>query len=115
MNTSLTAMVETPVNRKVFATEEEGIHSLLREYIPQQVSQLQQELPTLESKHGVSFEQFAAYVHDRSVLLEGGDLSPEQRKVLGQATGQEEEDWLDSKVNREMPESWLRLLQEVSA
>ena len=28
---------------------------------------------------------------------------------------QEEEDWLDWKVNREMPESWLGLRQEVVA
>ncbi len=100
MNIGVSAMVETLVNMKMFATEEEGIRSMLREYILKQVSQLQQELPTLESKHGVSFEQFATYMHERSVLLEGGDLSPEQRKVLGQSIMKEEEDCLDCKVNR---------------
>ena len=57
----------------------------------------------------MSFEQFAAYVHERSVLLEEGDLSPEQRKALGQAIVQEEEDWLEWKLNREMLDSWLGL------
>ena len=109
MNTSVSAMVEPLVNRKMFATEEEAIRSLLREYILQQVRQLQQELSSLESKYGMSFEQFAAYVHERSVLLEEGDLSPEQRKALGQAIMQEEEDWLDWKINQEMLESWLGL------
>jgi len=115
MNTSVSTMVEPLVNRKMFATEEEAIRSLLREYILQQVRQLQQELSSLESKYGMSFEQFAAYVHERSVLLEEGGLSPEQRKALGQAIMQEEEDWLDWKVNREMLESWLGLRQEVVA
>ena len=109
MNTSVSAMVEPLVNRKMFATEEEAVRSLLREYILQQVSQLQQELSSLESKYGMSFEQFAAYVHERSVLLEEGDLSPEQRKALGQAIVQEEEDWLEWKLNREMLDSWLGL------
>lgn len=109
MNTSVSAMVEPLVNRKVFATEEEAVRSLLREYILQQVRQLQQELSSLESKYGMSFEQFAAYVHERSVLLEEGDLSPEQRKALGQAIVQEEEDWLEWKINREMLDSWLGL------
>ncbi|MFO7742364.1 MAG: hypothetical protein R6X31_08635 [Anaerolineae bacterium] len=109
MNTSVSAMVEPLVNRKLFATEEEAVRSLLREYILQQVSQLQQELSSLESKYGMSFDQFAAYVHERSVLLEEGDLSPEQRKALGQAIVQEEEDWLEWKINREMLDSWLGL------
>jgi len=109
MNTSVSAMVEPLVSRKMFATEEEAVRSLLREYILQQVRQLQQELSSLESKYGMSFEQFAAYVHERSVLLEEGDLSPEQRKALGQAIVQEEEDWLDWKASREMLDSWLGL------
>jgi len=109
MTTSVSAMVEPLVNRKMFATEEEAVRSLLREYILQQVSQLQQELSSLESKYGMSFEQFAAYVHERSVLLEEGDLSPEQRKTLGRAIMQEEEDWLDWKASREMLDSWLGL------
>ena len=75
MNTSVSAMVEPLVNRKMFATQEEAVRSLLREYILQQVSQLQQELSSLENKYGMSFEQFAAYVHERSVLLEEG-VSP---------------------------------------
>lgn len=109
MNTSVSAMVEPLVSRKMFATEEEAVRSLLREYILQQVRQLQQELSSLESKYGMSFEQFAAYVHERSVLLEEGALSPEQRKALGQAIVQEEEDWLEWKINREMLDSWLGL------
>jgi hypothetical protein len=78
----------------MLATVEEAVRSLLREYILQQISQLQQELSSLESKYGISFEQSAAYVHERSVLLEDRDLSPEQGKALGQAIMQEEEDWL---------------------
>jgi hypothetical protein len=109
MNTGIRAMVEPLVNRKMFPTVEEAVRSLLREYILRHVSQLQQELSSLESKYGMSFEQFAAYVHERSILLEEGDLSPKQRKRLCQAVMQEEEDWLEWKLNREMLDSWLGL------
>ena len=61
------------------------------------------------------FEQFAEYLHERSLLLEEGDLSPEQRQILGRAIMQEEDDWLDWKVAREMLESWLGLHREVVA
>lgn len=61
------------------------------------------------------FEQFAEYLHERSLLLEEGDLSPEQRQILGRAIRQEEDDWLDWKVAREMLESWLGLHREVVA
>lgn len=113
MNTSVSAMVEPLVNRKMFATEEEAVRSLLREYILQQVSRLQQELSSLEDKYGMSFAQFAAYLHERSLLLEEGDLSSKERKALGRAIMQEEDDWLDWKVNQEMLDSWLGLRQEV--
>jgi hypothetical protein len=61
------------------------------------------------------FEQFPAYVHERSLLLKKGDLSPELRKALGRAIVQEDEDWLKWKVHQEMLESWLGLRQKVVA
>ena len=115
MNTTVSAVMEPLIRRKVFTTEEEAIRSLLREYILQQISALRQELANLEHKYGMRFEQFAEYLHERSVLLEEGELSPEQRQTLGRAIMQEEDDWLDWKVAQEMLENWLGLRQEVVA
>ncbi len=115
MDTKVSAMVKPLIRKNMFATEEEAIRSLLREYILQQINQLQREMSEFERKYGMPFEQFAAYVHERSVLLEEGELSPEQRRTLGHAIMQEEDDWLDWKVTREMLESWLGLRQEVFA
>ncbi len=61
------------------------------------------------------FEQFSDYVHERSVLLKSGDLSTEQRRTLGQAIMQEEDDWLDWKASQEMVESWIGIRKEVMA
>ncbi len=113
MNTRTSTMVKPLVSRNIFATEEEAVRSLLREYILQQINQLQRELSGFERKYGMSFDQFAAYVHERSVLLEEGDLSPKQRRTLGRAVMQEEDDWLDWKATQDMLESWLGLRQEV--
>jgi len=112
MSTTISAVVAPLVERKVFVTEEEAVRSLLREYILRQIETLQQEMALFEQKYGMRFEQFAAYVHERSVLLEKGELSPERRRLLGQAIMQEEDDWMDWKVAREMLESWLGLRQE---
>ena len=112
MNTTVSAVMEPLIRRRVFVTEEEAVRSLLRQYVLQQVGALQRELARFERKYGMQFEQFAEYLHERSVLLEESELPTEQRQVLGQAIMQEEDDWLDWKVAREMLESWLGLRQE---
>jgi len=113
MDTTVSAVIEPLIRRKVFATEEEAVRSLLREYVLRQIDTLQRELARFERKYGMRFEQFVEYLHERSVLLEESELSSEQRQVLGRAIMQEEDDWLDWKVAREMLESWLGLRQEV--
>jgi len=113
MNATMSAVMEPLIRRKVFVTEEEAVRSLLRQYVLQRIGALQRELARFERKYGMRFEQFAQYLHERSVLLEASELPPEQRQVLGQAIMQEEDDWLDWKVAREMLESWLGLRQEV--
>ncbi|MEA3308497.1 MAG: hypothetical protein U9Q70_03170 [Chloroflexota bacterium] len=100
------------IKRKIFATKEDAVRSLLREYILRQIETLQEELTWFEQQHGMRFEQFTAYVHERSLLLGAGELTLECRQELGQAVMQEEDDWLDWKVAQEMLESWLGLRQE---
>ncbi|GAB4527956.1 MAG: hypothetical protein Kow0063_03770 [Anaerolineae bacterium] len=107
--------IEPLIRRKIFNTEEEAIRELLREYILRQIGALQQEVSHFEQKHGMRFQQFSEYLHERSVLLEKGDFSAAQRQALGQAVMQEEDDWLEWKAAQEMLESWLGLRQEVTA
>jgi hypothetical protein len=113
MSTAISAAIEPLLKRRIFASEEEAIHELLRGYILQQLGELRQQISNFEEKHGMSFHQFAEYLHERSLLLERGNLSKEQRKVLGQALMQEEDDWLDWKAAQEMLESWLGIRQEI--
>ncbi len=113
MSTTVSAVMEPLIRRKVFATEEEAVRSLLRQYVLRQIGILRRKSARFERKYGMRFEQFAEYLHERSVLLEESELPPEQRQVLGQAIMQEEDDWLDWKVAREMLEGWLGLRQEV--
>jgi len=108
-------MIEPLIRRKIFATEEEAIRELLREYILRQIATLRRQVNRFERKYGMSFQQFSEYLHERSTLLESGTLSPEQRQVLGQAIMREEDDWLDWKVAQEMLEGWIGLRQEVMA
>lgn len=111
MNTVMT-LIEPLIRRRIFANEEQATRELVRDYVLRQVTALQQELACFEDKYGMSFDQFGAYLHERSVLLESEQLSSQQRQSLGQAIMREEDDWFDWKVALEMLESWLGLRQE---
>ncbi|MBI1925756.1 hypothetical protein HYR99_16085 [Candidatus Poribacteria bacterium] len=101
------------MKRKIFATESEAVRELVKEYTLRQISALQRKSGRFERKHGMSFERFEEYLHERSVLLSQGNLSPKQRQALSRALMQEEDDWLDWKAAKEMLENWLGLRQEV--
>jgi len=114
MSVEVSAVIEPLIKRKIFATEEQAIQELLREHILRQITALQQDIARFERKYGMHFERFGEYLHERSILLETDRFSSEQRQTLGRTIMQEEDDWLDWKVAKEMLESWLGLRQEVT-
>ncbi len=111
---SANVVIESLVKRRIFATEEEAVRKLISGYILKQIGELQQRISHFERKYGMPFSQFAGYLHERSILLEKGSFSPEQRRSLGQAIMQEEDDWLEWKASKEMLENWLGVRQEVA-
>ncbi len=115
MSATVSAAIEPLVKRKIFSTEGEAIREILREYVLRQIMALRQNIDHFERQYGMRFQLFDEYLHERSVLLESGDLSTEQRQTLGQAIMQEEDDWLDWKATQELLESWLGIRREVTA
>jgi hypothetical protein len=115
MSVSISAPIKLLIKRKIFKTEDEAIRNLLRDFILRKIASLRRDIGRFERKYGMRFEQFSEYVHDRSVLLEKGNLSEEQRLNLSQAIMQEEDVWLDWKVAREMLDSWLGISKEIAA
>ena len=113
MNTFATTM-EPLLRRKIFATEEQAGRELVRDYVLRQIATLQRDLARFERKYGMPFERFCQYLHERSVLLESDQLSPQQRQSLGQMIMLEEDDWFDWKAALEMLDSWLGLRQEAA-
>ena len=107
--------VEALIKRNIFASEEEAINELVRDYVLRQVEGLQTEVRQFEHKYGMDFQQFQQYLHERSVLLENKSLPAEQLEPLNAAIMQEEDDWLDWKAARNMLENWLGLRREVGA
>ncbi|MBU0510905.1 MAG: hypothetical protein KJ638_04280 [Chloroflexi bacterium] len=114
MNVALTDVVKPLVRRKIFATEEDAIRTTMSEYILRHISALHQEISQFENKYGMRFRQFGDYLHERSVLLTKGNISPEQRQTLGQAIMLEEDDWLEWKASKEILESWIGLREEAA-
>ncbi len=115
MGAKVSTAIEPLIRRKLFASEEEALQALLREYILGQITTLQRGMYRFERKYGMTFERFRDYLHERSLLLDKGHLSPEQRQSLSRAIMREEDDWLDWKTTKEMLESWLGIRQEVGA
>ena len=115
MSTSFASAVEPLVRRRIFATEEQAVRELVRDYVLRQVASLQREVARFERKYGMHFERFGEYLHERSALLEASQLEPSQRRSLGQAVMREEDDWLDWKAAQEMLDSWLGVRREVTA
>ena len=111
---AVSVVIEPLIKRRIFTTEEEAIRELTREYILKQLDALQQKISHFEQKYGMHLNQFDDYLHEKAVLLLNGDFSPEQRRSLGQAIMQEEDDWLEWKASKEMLENWLGLRQEVA-
>jgi hypothetical protein len=108
------SLIEPLVKRKIFASEEQAIRELVLDYVLHQITVLEQELAKFETKYGLRWERFEEYLHERSMLLQAGTLTAEQRQALGQALMEEEDDWLEWKATRGMLESWLGLRQEAA-
>jgi hypothetical protein len=111
----MSAQVEALIKRNIFASEEEAIRELVRDYVLRQTSVLQEEILQFERKYGMNFQQFNQYLHARSKLLEQKSLPAERLQALNAALMLEEDDWLDWKSARELLENWLGLRQEVGA
>lgn len=109
----MTTHVEPLLRRHIFASEEEAIQELVRDYVVRQMSVFQGEALQFERKYGMNFQQFNQYLHERSAMLENKVLPENQLKALNEAIMQEEDDWLDWKAARELLENWLGLRQEV--
>ena len=103
----MNTQVELLIKRKIFASEDEAIHELVREYILSHITSLQKEIHHFEHKHGMTFNQFTRYLHERSLILQNKSLPPAQQQTLSQAVMQEEDEYLDWKAAQEMLESWL--------
>ena len=115
MKTTVSTMIAPLIRRRIFTSEEQAARELLSEHIGRQITSLRRRITRFERKYGMNFEQFVTYLRERSDLLATGGLSPEQLHALNQAVMQEEDDWLDWKVAREMLESWIGLSEESAA
>lgn len=107
--------IEALIKRNIFASEEEAINELVRDYVLRQVETQQNEIHQFEHKYGMGFQQFQKYLHERSSMLQKKSLPANQLQPLNEAVMQEEDDWLDWKAAREMLENWLGLRQEIGS
>lgn len=107
MSSQSTTVLDSFVRRGLFATPEQAVTEMARDYVLHQIERYKTVIESLQTKHGMTYEQFEAYLKSRSATLA---TSPSQ--TLSQAVMAEEEDAFDWKIAREMLTSWLGLKVE---
>ena len=98
------------VRRGLFASAEKAVAQMARDYVLRQIERYRAVDDRLQTKYGMTYEQFEAYLQSRSDALA---TAPDP--ALNQAVMMEEEDGADWKLAREMLHSWLGLQGEVAA
>lgn len=110
MSDQVVNLMEPFVRRGLFASPEQAVAEMARDYVLRQIEHYRMSVEKLQAKHGMTYEQFNAYLKSRSQRLID---SPS--RALNQAIMAEEEDALDWKIATEMLQSWLGIESEVSA
>ncbi|MGC9393409.1 MAG: hypothetical protein ACP5J4_00990 [Anaerolineae bacterium] len=105
--TTISMIVEPFVRRGLFASPEQAVTEMAREYILRQIEYYRSNIEALQAKYSMTYEQFEAYLQSRSATL-----LRQPHPSLNQAVMAEEEDALDWKIAREMLQSWLGLQAE---
>ena len=83
----MTTQVEALIKRNIFASEEEALQELVRDYVLRQMTVLQEAVLQFERKYGMNFQQFNQYLHERYIML-GTKVLPEDRlKALNAGGG----------------------------
>ena len=104
----VSTVLEPFVRRGLFANAEQAVVEMARDYVLRQIEHHQSVIENLQSKHGMNYEQFNAYLKSRAATL-----SAAPNRSLNQAVMDEEEDALDWKIANEMLKAWLGLQSEV--
>ena len=110
MVSQVVSAVEPFVRRGLFATPEQAVTEMARDYVLHQIERYRAITENLQAKYGMTYEQFEAYLKSRSATLAASPNPALNRVVMV-----EEEDALDWKIAREMLQSWLGLQTEVGA
>lgn len=103
------AVIETLVRRGIFASPQQAVVEMTRDYIMRQTERHRTIIEALQAKYGMTYEQFEAYLKSRCEALVA---NPNPR--LNTAIMAEEEDALDWKTALEMLGSWLGLREETN-
>ena len=107
MSYTVTTIVEPFVRRGLFASPEQAVAEMAREYVLRQIKRYQKIIQKLQTRYGMTYEQFDNYLQARCASLQ-----EHPDPALNAAVMAEEEDALDWKIAREMLQSWLGLQAE---
>jgi hypothetical protein len=110
MSAQAMTIVEPFVRRGLFASPEQAVTEMARDYVMRQIERYRAAAESLQAKYGMTYEQFEAYLQSRSATL-----AAHPDPALNQAIMAEEEDALDWKIARDMLTSWLGLQTETGA
>ena len=77
-----------------YGSQEEALKSLVLRHVQEQTDETEQEIARFQKKYGTSFEKWSD-------------------SLVGKATIEEEDDWMEWESARDMLESWQRIKADV--
>jgi|Deesub1362A_J573_1020465.scaffolds.fasta_scaffold03895_2 hypothetical protein len=87
-------LTEPLVRMGIYKNQREALKGLMLQLVQQKINEAQQEIIHFERKYGMSFEEWTA-------------------SLIGKASIEEEDDWMEWESARDILESWQRIKAEI--
>ncbi len=94
LDKAIPILIEPLVQMGVYRSQEEALKNLVLRYVQEQIDEAEQEIARFQKKYGMSFEEWSD-------------------SLVGRATIEEEDDWMEWESARDMLESWQQIKADI--
>lgn len=94
LDKTIPILIEPLVQMGIYESQEEALKNLVLRHVQEQIDEAEQEIARFQKKYGASFEEWS-------------------ESLLGKATIEEEDDWMEWESARDMLESWRRIKADI--
>jgi Arc/MetJ-type ribon-helix-helix transcriptional regulator len=94
LDKAIPILIEPLVRTGIYGSQEEALKNLVLRYVQEQIDDAEQQIARFQKKYGMGFEEWSD-------------------SLVGKATIEEEDDWIEWESARDMLESWQRIKADI--